>query len=273
MIHDIKELDDIAHRMGVMWDKANNFYVSFTGDLLAVKTALESGRYGSDWTLAKWLFIKAGMFQKPIFTVLKAHQNSMAEEHREKLALADRDRQLVVREDKVAEKRAARLTAAQARVVASQQRLEIAQAEQKARELERDIRIAQKAALAAVKEPSRRRKPKPKPNRRKPAVKAKIAVAVSTEVNPRLAALLVECSYFEKDNRTALGRRYVEMKDIVTNKKQAGIDPSTGNRWFWEAWCKAHIEGRGPRDIRKCMEAYRRNGRFSENVVAFGGGR
>lgn len=275
MIDDIKELDDLAHRMGVMWDKANNFYVSFAGDLLKVSEALQSSRYGNDWTLAKWLFVKAGMFEKPIMMILKAHQNAIAEEDREKLEMIERDRKHAVR----AAKEEARIAAAKATAIKTVER-EVARiaAETAAAEKAEADRVAKEARDKAErdsqkekgKERKRVRDRDYRKRRNAATAKARASAAVlATAENPRLNALLSECYQLERLTRVELGRRYAEMQEIVNNRR-AGLNRMTNKPWFWGAWCEAHIK-RSRQDVGKCIKDFLSHScdKTSDNVVHF----
>jgi len=265
MIRDIKELDDKSQRMRVTWDKANNYFNTFSGDLLEVADALSSGRYGNDWTLSKWLLIKVGIFERSTLTILKAHQNALADDQREKLAARERERA----RERAAAQAAAEAAAREAAATRARERAAAlaAAAEARAqRERERQAREAEKkrqkaaaasrtsykkrrdAATAAAREAARKAAEEAA---RKAAAKAAQAAA---QTNPRLGVLLAECAQIEKTSRVELGRRYAEMREIV-EAQHAGINPATGEPWLWDAWREVLLQ-RSWRDTHDCIAQF-----------------
>lgn len=245
MIKDISELDDLGNRMRVMWRKANNFYTSFAGDLLNVREALQSGEYGDDWNITKWLALKAGLFESTVIAVLKAHQNALADEEREKLVVAERERKQAIQAEKEAEKR----DRAEKRAVRAAERASAAAAVQ-ARKDERAAKIAADKAEAkrlAANEANRKSRQKKREKEqqakreeaeRKDAERAAAAQAVidrNDSPSPRLEVLLSECRVVFRTSRIELGRRFVEMKYLVETFR-AGINLDTGKPWTWEEW-------------------------------------
>lgn len=266
MIYDINELDDRAQRMKVCWDKANNFYNTFAGDFLETAKALQSGRYGNDWTVAKWLFIKIGVWEKSVLALLKAHQNTLAGEQREMIEAAKKEQQRKNAE----ERQAKRLAAAQAKArraaekAQEQQAKVVAEAQAKAlREADQQAREEQKK-LAEAEQKRTRKNANSRKNyaqRRKTALAAsqtaakatteQAMIAVVHSANPRAAILLKECVEIERTNRIELGCRYAELQQLCSDK-QLGVNPETGKPWFWGAWCKENIK-RSRRDIARCI--------------------
>lgn len=204
MPHPIEELDEQAQLMRVSWKKAFNYHSNLAKTLLEVKAAIETGRFGPEWTTEKWLLRKAGLFQHQLVKKILVYSKLMASEDREKLE-ADKEEAARKRRDKAEEKRQ---DAAAARVAARLRR----EREAKAREQEKQERAAAKAeakrhktaqAKAARAEAAKQKRVAAKPT--KPAERQ--ATAPSPGLAPAArAALLVDMATEIRDGHAETER-------------------------------------------------------------------
>jgi len=256
MIRDIKELDDIGHRLRVTWAKANNFYGTFAHSYLEVCKRLEKGEYGSDWTTARWTVLKVGVFQETVIAILKAHQRALANEQRQTIAEAE----AAQRQAKAAERAetAARNAAKKAAVAAA-----------KATAAEPDIVRKIKVYLKREKvdgevisgldtlltEPQTKQQAKRK-TRRGGGRHAQPTKPVKPRPEDAEAAAWIEASERALTlGRVEAGEYYLKLREKV-KAKQAGKDPRTNQAWGWKAYVEQYVP-RSLRDVNRCIKEFR----------------
>jgi hypothetical protein len=138
MPRDISELDQDAHRLGVSWRKAMNYWASFSAQYHEVKDRLDQGEFGPEWTASRWIMVKAHMNERQIIRLLHVHQHALAAEERDRI---EQEHQDLERE----------------RQRQAEERRQAAQAEREAQRREREAREAHQAAQRAEREAERQR--------------------------------------------------------------------------------------------------------------------
>jgi flagellar biosynthesis GTPase FlhF len=101
VIKDIKDLDDPAQRLKVMWEKANNFFRNFTLEYIPIREALVKGEYGSDWlNIDRWMLTKVGISDRTVLDVIDAFKRSYAHDEQEKLESLRKEQAAAKRREK-----------------------------------------------------------------------------------------------------------------------------------------------------------------------------
>jgi hypothetical protein len=81
----IEELADIAQQIKVSWQKANNYYRTFTTILLETKRKFAGNPYGSEWTFDNWLLWKTGLIEDQVLRQLNNHLKIIAAAERQEI--------------------------------------------------------------------------------------------------------------------------------------------------------------------------------------------
>jgi len=119
---DISELDQSARRLRVSWDKANNYYSSFSQLFLEIQAEFKTGVYGSEWTFVSWLGRRAGLSEDQCLKQMKNFANVIAGDSNEKVAEQLRQKELEKKRAKLeSEKQKAALAEETLRVKADKQ--------------------------------------------------------------------------------------------------------------------------------------------------------
>jgi hypothetical protein len=244
MIYDIRDLDDTGQRLRVSFAKAGNYWNTFAQDFFRIRDEFAAGKYGSDWTFARWLALKAGLFEESTLAMLRAHESALAAAERVQVRAAQeekrRDRAIAAAINKTAaiNKRAARALRQQDKKKAA-----AARAEAKAR-----------AAATA--------------GRRGRTLRMRAWLTRNPPQDLECARLLNLCA--GTTDPAELGGLYVELRQRIRTHR-IGRNPH-GDHWSWRTWIDVYIEhspsGHLKRSYEAVMDCIVRYKASSENLTS-----
>lgn len=81
---DISELDDRANYVRVTWRKMINYASTFTKEIHEIEEIFKSGKYGPQWTFARWLGAKCGMSERTTYRVIAELHKVASDDQRER---------------------------------------------------------------------------------------------------------------------------------------------------------------------------------------------
>ena len=229
MIYDIRDLDDTGQRLRVSFAKASNYWNTFAQDFFRIRDEFAAGKYGSDWTFARWLALKAGLFEESTLLMLRAHERALAAAERAQVRAAQdekrRDRAIATAINKTAviNKRAATALRQQDKKKAA-----TAKAEAKARS----------ASTAG---------------RRRRAKHMRAWLTRNPPQDSECARLLNLCA--GTTDPAELGGLYAEIRKRICTHR-IGRNPH-GDPWSWRAWVDVYIEHSPNRRLKRSYEAVR----------------
>jgi hypothetical protein len=227
MIYDIRDLDDTGQRLRVSFAKAGNYWNTFAQDFFRIRDEFAAGKYGSDWTFARWLALKAGLFEESTLAMLRAHEGALAAAERAQVRAAQdekrRDRAIAAAINQTAaiNKRAAATLRQQ-----DKQRAVAAKAEAKART----------AATAG---------------RRGRTKRMRAWLMRNPPQDLECARLLNLCA--GTTDPAELGRLYAELRERIRTHR-IGRNPH-GDPWSWRTWVDVYIEHSPNGRLKRCYDA------------------
>lgn len=265
-MRDIEELDDTAQLMRVSWRKAHNYYATFARTFVETKAKLDSGEYGPEWTMQRWMIRKAGMFEDQVIRQMAVFLRAVAADEREMIEQENKR----IKEEKRAAAEKEKQEKAAAKAIKDQEKKKLEeenrlkkQAEEVEKERQREILRVQHEARRKRQEEEQKAALKAK--KKAAAVKEKKVITLPKDgPSPEAHTLLAECAAIEKTSRIELGKRYVALKKRVDSRME-GKD-ANGRWWKWGAWSAAYIHGRGLRSIEMYMKAFRDSEDLSSHV-------
>lgn len=85
---DISELDDKAWQLRTAWKKTVDYAATLTKEFVDLQQRFDSGRYGPEWTFARWLGVKCGMSRRTTYRVIEQLHRVYSEDQREQIKRA-----------------------------------------------------------------------------------------------------------------------------------------------------------------------------------------
>jgi hypothetical protein len=223
MIYDIRDLDDAGQRLRVSFAKAGNYWNTFAQDFFRIRDEFAAGKYGSDWTFARWLALKAGLFEESTLAMLRAHEGALAAAERAQVRSAQdekrRDRTIAAAINKAAviNKRAAA-------ALRQQDKKKAAEA---------------KARIAAT------------AGRRERTKRMRAWLMRNPPQDLECARLLNLCA--GTTDPAELGGVYAKLRERIRTHR-IGHNPH-GDPWSWRTWVDVYIEHSPNRRLKRSYEA------------------
>jgi hypothetical protein len=93
----------MGQRLGVSWQKANNYWSSFATLFFDIKDQFANNAYGPEWNFTKWLMVKAGLAEEQCMRQLKNYKDAIAADQNEKIAARNAEIERQKRAAKIAD--------------------------------------------------------------------------------------------------------------------------------------------------------------------------
>jgi hypothetical protein len=152
MPHPIEELDDKVQLMRVSWKKAFNYHNNLARTLLEARALIESGRFGPEWTLSRWMSLRCGLNLDQLVKMILVYSKLMnsedreaLEDHKERAARERREKAEERRKDAIARRAAAKERRESEARAREQEKLEREAARAEAKRHEADMKAEAKA--------------------------------------------------------------------------------------------------------------------------------
>jgi hypothetical protein len=223
MIYDIRDLDDTAQRLNVAFAKASNYWNTFAQDFFRIRAEFAAGKYGSDWTFARWLALKAGLFEESTLAMLRAHEGALAAAERAQVRAAQDEK----RRDRAIAAAINKTTAINKRAIAA-------------------LRQQDKQKVAAAKAEAKSRAAKTA-GRRGRAQRMRTWLTRNPPHDLECARLLNLCAGIT--DPAELGGLYAELRKRI-HTHRIGRNPH-GDPWSFRTWVDVYIEHSPNRRLRR----------------------
>jgi hypothetical protein len=227
MIYDIRDLDGTGQRLRVSFAKAGNYWNTFAQDFLRIRDEFAAGKYGSDWTFARWLALKAGLFEESTLAMLRAHEGALAATERTQVRAA------------LDEKRRDRTIAAAINKTAAINKRAAAALRQQ--DNQKAAAVKAEAKVRAAETAGRRQRTKRK----------RTWLIANPPHDPECARLLNLCA--GTTDPAELGGLYAELRERICTH-QIGRNPH-GDTWSWRTWVDVYIEHSPNRRLKRSYDA------------------